>query len=444
MNKISGVQYIKNGNEYVKSEIRKPEKVDTLYFDYIGGKNVMPIGGWWGPYVANNPVTDLTDLKYYEMIKQCGINFITVSKDDYREDKESCIKAFKYAEQTHLGIFAHDSQILEIDNVDEMRKRLNEYINNYKCILGIHVKDEPEPKKFDILERTFKLLWETGIKDKVFYTNLFAACHSVCFGVDNYKEPYLEYLDEFFEKIKCEFMSYDFYPFSFFNEGTNTSPKYFFNLSIARKYCREHHIPLWTFAQTGFWSGVGPKDEDKFPNENEMFWNINTCLAYGVKAIHYFTIIQPETYVYDKNSDKPDYRKSGLIGFDGKENRWYYYAKKINEHIAFVDEVLMNSQSMAVIPIGDVEKYMGEEKTYSFRELKQLEGHHAVIGCFDYQGKTCLYVVNNSTVSEDKISLTFDAERGFDIYNNLKKEEMYGKFINLELDAGQAVMIVVK
>lgn len=105
-------------------------------------------------------------------------------------------------------------------------------------------------------------------------------------------------------------------------------------------------------------------------------------------------------------ADCKDYRQNGLIGADGNTNQWYDYAKKMNTHIAAVDEVLMNSVNKGIILSGSASAVSAETSEYlissgSFQALQSVTGD-CLVGCFNYQGRTALYVVNYSTGSEDR------------------------------------------
>lgn len=440
MLKYSNCEQLKADN-YIKAQKGEAGKVETLTFDFIGGKDVMPIGGWWGPYQPKNPVCDLSDIRFYELIKEAGVNFIVVSPDNYQENPQAALKGFKNATETGLGMFAHDTKIKEIDNPEELRQRLEEY-NHFPCCLGFHLQDEPAPGAINQLTKYFDVYEQVGI-DKPLYVNLYAAGIHEFFGNDGEAQGYAEYLEEFFETTKPQFLSNDFYPFSFKDEGTNTAKIYFKSLSLTRKHAMMHNVPYWFFIQAGWWEKGGETDEERWPTKSELFWNVNTCLAYGAKAIQYFTLVQPEEYTVFH--DVINYRKIGIIGFDGQKNQWYPYVQQINQHIAAIDHVLMNSEHDGVIGVGKwSENWLGEEKLASYKELVGVSGGDAIIGCFNYQGSTALYIVSNSTTNESTVTLTFDCVRGFEIIDDGKSLELVGQNPSFVLEAGAGFLLLLK
>ena len=423
------------------TEKRNGAPVYALSFEYLGGKDVMPIGGWWGPYKPLNPVCDLTAKRFYEDIKACGVNHITVSRDNYASNPQGVLQGMDYAEECGLGMFVHDTTVPKIADVEELKNRLNEYRYKKNC-LGFHVFDEPLPNEFDWIQTYYNNYASLGESEQCLYTNLYPVYGKTMF--EKFDLDYDGYLEEFLKRVPTKFLSYDYYPFYFKGEGIGGAKKYFGNLSSVRKAAKKYKIPFWVFLQAGGqWQCVNKPSIENYPNREEMFWNMHTCMAYGAKAFQYFTLIQPEEYT--KTDVGVDYRRIGLIGFDGEKNEWYPIAKEINEHIAFVDEVMMNAENLGVIPVGEYAKdwVCEEEKLSSFRELLSVDGKQAIVGCFDYLGKTALYIANASTTENAEITLHFDCERAFTVYKNEEKEIYSSKSPKMKFSAGEGLLIVL-
>lgn len=442
MLKIKNVKKAEECGDYTLTETREPTPVYSVSFEYLGGKDVMPIGGWWGPYKATNPICDLREKRFYEMIKNCGVNHITVSKDDYASDKESAVQGMNFAEECGLGIFVHDTVLPKLSKAEEMGERINEY-RFRKNVLGFHVFDEPYPNHFEWIETHYKNFAKLDIEEQPLYTNLLPVYGTTIF--DKFNIDYEKYLEEFLRRVPTKFLSYDYYPFYFKGEGTGGAKKYFSNLSSIRAAAKRYKIPFWVFLQAGGqWQCIGKASIENYPTREEMFWNMHTNMAYGAKAFQYFTLLQPEDFAETDNG--LDCRRIGLIGFDGEKNEWYPIAKEINAYIAFIDEVMMNAENLGVIPVGKWSNSLveGTEKLFSFRELVEAVGSEAIIGCFDYQGKTALYLVNNSTTEQGTMSLRFDCNRKFVVYTNGKTAEFCGECPIFEMNAGEGVLIVLK
>lgn len=91
------------------------------------------------------------------------------------------------------------------------------------------------------------------------------------------------------------------------------------------------------------------------------------------------------------------------------------------------------------------------DRLQSYRQLTGAEANHALIGCFDYDGKTALYVVNNAiaadeeagTAAEDEVTLRF-AENVFGYtLDAAGKKDFSGNALTLPLGAGEAMLVVI-
>jgi hypothetical protein len=142
-----------------------------------------------------------------------------------------------------------------------------------------------------------------------------------------------------------------------------------------------------------------------------------------------------------------NYDFMGMLGANGQKNRWYYYAEKQNVQVKAIDHILMNSAHLGVIGLGDdlQENITGEEliKSNSFRELKGVKASkdNVLIGCFDYNGKTALYVVNCETENKQTVTLKFDQKYGYEVIQRGTSVKVTGKQMKLTLERGEGVMI---
>ncbi|MDY2880746.1 MAG: hypothetical protein SOT34_07415, partial [Candidatus Borkfalkiaceae bacterium] len=134
----------------------------------------------------------------------------------------------------------------------------------------------------------------------------------------------------------------------------------------------------------------------------------------------------------------------------------YYYAKRANEQIRAVDEYLMNAASERIIVYGGTaydsivtKRNHGETcdpylKDNKFRELINISGDDCVIGCFDYQGGTALYVVNYSRKEKADVMLKFDNKYRYTVIQRAVSCDVVGTAIPLTLDAGEGALIVLR
>ena len=72
--------------EYVLTKKGKPVEFAALSFDYLGGKDVMPVGGYWGPYrsggeVRGHVLPNLLCEQSFCDIAEVGVNMIVRFKE---------------------------------------------------------------------------------------------------------------------------------------------------------------------------------------------------------------------------------------------------------------------------------------------------------------------------------------------------------------------------
>ena len=326
---------------------------------------------------------------------------------------------------------------------NELAERINHYAN-YASFCGIHVCDEP------YLEGTIG----DGTKDMMDYAPVFTQLKNLNINAgSNLLPSWVFYSNEDFEKYvntfvtECDapYLSFDYYVF----DERRSVAEYFYNLSTYRANANEAGIPLWVFIQAGSqWNDANDRFDSVtpyYPNEKQFDWNTNTSLAYGAKGIQYFPLIQPSWFAYAESTDF-DFERNGIIGAWGNKTQWFYYAKNIQPHIAAIDEVLMNSVNKGVLVSGEqatIENAMSDcilEGT-SWRELASVTGD-TMVGCFNYQGKTALYVVNYDMEYAQNITLTFQDSYKFSVVQNAQKSYYEGGQIDLAMQAGEGVLIV--
>jgi len=448
---------------YVESPTHQVEQVHSLSFDAIGGNDVMPIGVWWGPYdwdfgsSDGNLVPYYHQDKFYELLKDCNVNMITVSRDNYaaQEKRAPIMKSLDFCKKYKIGLIVQHSTVYSTNWLDKnaLLESISEYINHPACI-GIHAIDEPKQSAFEKVKATYEIFNSLGFNDKVLSTNLYGNLMTPVgySGNESKGITYEEYISSFLDNIDIKFLSTDTYIFSEPESEGKPSPvnskMLYDDLSVKRKYSDMHEIPFWVMVQAGdpMWHPGEYVVQTLYPNESEFIWNVNVSVAYGAKGLTYFTAFQPDGASFLPGGERV-FDRTGLFGLAGNINRWYYYAQKVNKQLAEIDHILMNAMNLGVIPIGKaVEEITGEEKIEQFRELKDVSasGGEALVGCFDYFGKTALYVVNNSTTEKQEITLKFDNNYGYEVIQRATHVDVSGENVKLTMEAGEGILVRLK
>lgn len=441
----------------VEIEPMEAEESYALSFDFIGGKDVMPVGGFYGPYTAAyapnaQPLPDFYTDEYAADIAAAGVNLIVYSPSDWSGSEGQ--KMLDLGEKHGIGVFINDHSIYNMkgkDNelsVEVISEKVAQY-RNHPAFCGMYLKDEPGGLTY----------WTKGAGENIDdYAPLAKVLHEDL-GVEHYTnlirintkedtEDYEGYIKEYCEKLSPSFVCFDLYPF----DDGNTRNIYLYNMALVRDGAMQYNLPFWTYIAAGtYWDDdvKGIIAGEPKPLEGQFDWSINSALAFGTQGLNYFMIIQPQFFSLTPDSEVFDFERNGFFGARGNKNRWYFYAQDIAKQIQAVDGVLMNSVSKGVIASGkeattdvaDCKNIVIKEGTW--RELAGVEGN-TIVGCFNYQGKSAFYVVNHDCEYAQDITLDF-----YDSYNLQVIQDGETKYVNtdsltLQMKAGDGALIVVQ
>lgn len=458
---LAGCQ--KKPEEQVTINPMEAKQSNAISFDFIGGKDVMPIGGYYGPYLSRDGEAaqtppDYNSEEFWQMIAECGLNLVSYSRMNYGDYPDQVVDALKKAEKYKIASVVYDYRLIQmaLDNnttLADVTERVSNYMH-YPAFAGVYLVDEPgtsffgassnKERRVETYESIAAMLnQEIGLFT---YTNAHPS------GTDETLfKNYERYIREFCRVLQPRYLSFDRYPFDRQQEGY--MDRYFYDLSVVRKVAKENNLPFWTYIQAGSqWTDTSGKErfdsDGYYPNEGEFDWNVNVALAFGTQGINYFPIIQPYYFAYAESTPF-DFERNGLIGAWGNKNRWYYYAQDMNKHIRAIDEVLMNSVNEGVLVSGEqATKDMKLAKDNnvllegtSWRELKSVTGD-AMIGCFNYQGRTALYVVNYSTEYAQKVDLTFHDSYDWTMVQQAETKKFTGSDVRLDMLPGEGILLV--
>lgn len=438
------------------------EKVYTYSFDAIG--NAMPIGGFAGPFEPSAPSfngqvqPNFLDDKYWQLFQDCGMNMVVFTRNEYREQPSAVRRALDQAEKYGMLYFVRDTKVswLTPETAHNLDSLVSEYIEHPGCG-GIYGMDEPKASDFARL-KSLKIEFDKGeYEDKGVYINMLPVyATSSAFG--EYK-TYDAFLRGYMEEVKMPYLSYDYYPFQSVSDTLDTISlsRYFSNIATVRKVAEDYGVPFWGFIQAGAqWYGESGTphmtEYPLYPSESAFDWNINTMLAYGMKGMQYFDAIQDpvleEINIAEEPNNGRNYTRFGLIGALGNVNQWYYYAVNIAKQIRAAEDVLMNARNMGVIAVGERAKALGSGAEIfadgKWRELTQVSADNAIVGCFDYRGRTALYAVNNSIDQKQQIKLCFDDKYGYDVVQRGTTASVAAKTLTLTLEAGEGALVTLR
>lgn len=442
------------------SVVMEKEESSAISMSFLGGKDVMPITGYIGPYIHSysldgNVFPEYITDEYYQMISDAGVNLIVYSFTDYASAQKEVTRNLELAEKYGVGLFVTDNNVVgkaEQDEIsaEEVAAEIVEY-SDYQSFCGIYLVDEPQTIYYSLGDGSRLLPKYEKIAD-VLHNELDIPTYCNLLPINDFaknREDYEKYVEDFCDTLQPKMLCWDYYPFDESREGKMEI--YFYNMDLIRKTAQERNIPFWAFIQAGSqwndsWDEL-PSKTPYWPNEFQFNWNVNTSLAFGAQGIQYFPLMQPYQFTLAENGGW-DFERNGLIGAMGNKNQWYFYAQNINKHIGAIDEVLMNSVNKGVIVNGEQAKADMQYTTCvieegTFNQLKAVKGD-AMVGCFNYNGKTALYVVNYSMENAQKITLDFTATQNVRMIQNAETSYVKGDALTLDMAAGEGILLVLE
>ena len=407
-------------------------EVDCFSYSYKQlGKDVMPIGAW------SAPTGEFNTNEQYKYLKEAGLNSIYGLHDSIGFNSPEVFKALDYAQNNGIVYLVRDTGIAVQAEDDEV---FQEYIKKYTehpAYGGTLLVDEPGVKQFANYVAVRKMFRKYLPKD-AFYINLLPNYASqgqlengAGGGPNTMNLTYDQYIESFLKTIQPQFLSYDYYGTN--KEFPHVDKGYLEQIYINAKYAHQYKIPFWPFIQACEYGG-----STRVPNDVDIYWQVNVSLAYGAKGIQYFCYFQP-----------PEFTEAGYQGsfIDGNGNKTsvYYSAQKINNQIAKMDHILMNSTLMCQMAIGDSPcKIEQDNLVTAFREIASVTTEDdLLVGCFDYGGKSVFYFVNNNLTEDCNATINFTDYVEASLYYMAKDELANGQSISISLEPGQGVLVEI-
>ena len=430
------------------------ETVHALSFDIIGGDEVMPINGYYGPAISfeagdgRKSPDHYTD-EFFSLFAESGVNLLAYPNADYEGAKDYVIKELELAEKYQLGIYVYDGKICEQMtegmSLEALDARITEYCD-YPAFCGVYVLDEPQPSWADSAYDYRKTTRVAPAYQKVRELGIVASSNigPQKSGGDGEYASYEKFVREYLDLCKPMYLGFDYYEW----DGDSSIEGYFRNMSIIRKCAEEYEMPWWSYIQAGgYWNDAGNRMDtpDLYPSEGRFTWDVSVTLACGAKGIGYFPLVQPWKFSYAESKEF-DFQRNGLIGAYGNKTQWFYYAQNVNAHIREIDSVLMNSVNKGIIVSGkqaeaDTKYWEQKMEGTAWRELAGVDGN-ALIGCFNYKGKTALYVANYEYDYAQKITLNMQDTYRMRVIQGTETKNIEANTLELDMKAGEGALIV--
>ena len=409
-------------------------------------KNEFPIGVYCGPQFdgENNIAVE----KFVKYVKKCNVNFVVRGNGYETEEGKKLVELY---DEYGVGYFVEDGRIKEIDKEGYSAEKFAEYLSEYKdraCYLGPYFADEPNMAEIERYEKYHSLFASSKVEG-IPYINLLPSCGDGMIHPGDPDFTFYDYAESYIKRCGLKLLSYDHYLMctGLLNRGITYSYTYIKDLNSASVLSKKYDIPFWAFAACGGQWQAPVVAEDHYPNKRQFEYSVFIALVFGAKGIQYFPFMQPSFFYSAAGS----YKVNGMIGYNGKPNKWYYYAKKINAFIRANSDVFINATHEKVMFLGGSAVAFDEGGVIlpdnKYGKISFAESEHAVVGIFECKGKKCYYILNNSFTEKCHVSIRFTEKTDFYVTGFNKNEDRLlhgedGKVISLNLyAAGFAVLL---
>ncbi len=325
----------------------------------------------------------------------------------------------------------------DLAGADAMAKAVVKDYEEFDNVIGWDIVDEPHASKFPVLSAIVNAFRRYS-PDMETVINLFP----------NYATPaqlgnpdYVSHLEAFVNIVRPHLLSYDHYHFlgrqnrsealnldvdererliRLSAETVENRGGFFQNIEDFRSIALKYEIdPMLIVLLTEH----GPY---RNLTVGEIFWEVNMCLAYGMKRISYFTYWEP---IYDAHWQWAN----AMCDTEGNKMQHWYDVKAVNAAIAPAGRRLFNTKSEAVFHIGTPQD--SAKRFEGYGAVSAIDGENGVIGFFE---DGSIYLVNRDFAERNTFVLHTD--QPLSILSGDRFIPMVGNSITVELGAGEAVL----
>ena len=265
--------------------------------------------------------------------------------------------------------------------------------------------------------------------------------------------PYDEYANRLWDEVLSglggkKFLSTDVYPLITGGGSTSVLSSWLPTLETMATLAAENDADFHMFIQS-YWDVKGGNGSRRRINEEDLSYQVYTCMAFGITGFSYFTYT--ESFLSDQMTGRCVTRD------DCASTEPYGWAKELNAEIKKFDNVYLSFDWQGVYPVVGSENESGFVPAYDRLQspLSSLSCASAVtatqdtlVGQFqDENGNDGLIVTNYSDPAvglNDEVSITFqDANRAL-VYRNGERTVyvLQDGVLDLTLEAGEGVFVI--
>jgi hypothetical protein len=360
----------------------------------VGLPSPMPLhSGEFLVIAYPSPPQEEANVERYREITSAGIDVIVPGNGEF--DGPGNKRVLDLAAQVGLRVVVADRRIQPWHKEDRIHidqgniEAVASTYRNHPALLAYFICDEPHARYFAELASTSRRL-RAAEPNHPPLINLFPSYASrEQLGFDDFPS----YVRTFIETTKPSVLCYDHYPL---REARLHQSDWYGDLQLIREESRKARIPFWICLQS-----EGIEGALRIPKREEVFWQASTVLAYGARAVVWFTYWTPTpTQGIPADDSGKDYliepHISGMISRDGKRTPVYDHVREANVFLHNAGGELANWDNTHIARWKDGKIIDGSESPCLVPHGENLS---LVVGTFS-QGDQRRVVIANGSYSQ--------------------------------------------
>lgn len=457
-----------------------------MYKKYYNGKQdeflfyaYAPPGCENGDYVVGKNVENsLRTVERYKEYKEVGFNTVmsgciaTYYGEDWQTSEckrvmdivyEAGIDKYIVGDQGFYELSCQTDGIIGEGKKFASEAELDAFVSNrikdyskHPAFYGIYLKDEPHYYYFKAFGEICRSIKRVSPKTFV-YCNLLPL-DTLRWMDERYPEGgdlmerRAKYLNMFLDETGCDYILYDDYPFCYAKEN---KVFYLRCMQHTAELCRERGVKF-NFVAQSFSMKIGNSDYYWVPNEQELRYQLNLLLGFGVRELGFFTYMP-----HPSNAGEQFPNDGAMITAEGEKMQLYYdtqkVIKEIKEIIPVVTKFDYRHSAYRVKTFNSFLKQLDYMKNDNLDNVVSFTTDREGVlinELYDKDNDQYLYrVINLAEVrcEEEKgkrqnTVVNFDKKFKFaDVFENGKwtKTELKDGTLNLSLFAGDSVYVLI-
>ena len=330
-----GKRFVLEGRELILQDFHTHEALDfrtvERYQEYMDCGFTILFGGHTSSYMPKGTWENSEAKIMLDLAHEAGIKKVIIAD-----------LAFIDMDLDEGGIIGEGKRFFTEADLDAfVKERMSPYVN-HPSFYGVQLRDEPRHtmlKAYGQLYRSIKRV----------YPNVFIQCNMMgCyFGFAKTMYPpydetgefigrYKLYLEKFLDETGADYVMMDQY--DLFDDPATGVYRYHFRVyQLMAQIAKERGVKLMTITQA-YKRYIQGRLSERKPTEDEMYWQVNGLLGFGIKELAYYTYWTwtDMSSVYNTGPD------SGMITMYGEKTPLYYAVQKVNAMIEKLAPVILN------------------------------------------------------------------------------------------------------